>query len=184
MGKISLGRRIKSLVESFCRTLLFLQDYSLLSMEPWTATKKSKNLVWRCHQPLSGFLAKDYLPWVSRQSRRSLMIRLIMIWSWGLCTDLLAFALQLRKTSARRPSDEGTVRQVIASNGVSFLQMRSIGWHSTSGREKGGIKERSYAMIGQTLPTCSEYHRITTCQADDDILLLHISTVKVRCNAT
>jgi len=28
------------------------------------------------------------------------MIRVIMKWSWGLCTDLLAFALQLRKTSA------------------------------------------------------------------------------------
>ena len=33
----------------------------------------------------------------------------------GLCTDLLAFALQLRKTSARRQSDEGAVRPVIAS---------------------------------------------------------------------
>ena len=34
----------------------------------------------------------------ARQSRRSLMIRMIMKWSWVLCTDLLAFALQLRKT--------------------------------------------------------------------------------------
>ena len=47
-----------------------------------------------------------------------------------------------RKTSARRPSDEGAVRPVIASNGVTFLQMRSVGSHSTSGKEKEGKKER------------------------------------------
>ena len=34
---------------------------------------------------------------MSPQSRRSLMIRVIMKWSWGPCTDLLAFALQPRK---------------------------------------------------------------------------------------
>ena len=60
--------------------------------------QKNFQLVWQCHQLLSGFLAKGHLPRVSRQSRRSLMIRVIMKWSWGLCTDLLAFALQLRKT--------------------------------------------------------------------------------------
>ena len=32
-----------------------------------------------------------------------------------------------QKTSARRPSDGGPVRPVIASNGVPFLQMRSVG---------------------------------------------------------
>ena len=48
-----------------------------------------------------------------------------------------------RKTSARRPSDEGAVRPVIASNGVPFLQMRSVGSHSASGREKEGNKERA-----------------------------------------
>ena len=37
-----------------------------------------------------------------------------------------------QKTSVRRPSNEGTVRSVIASNGVPFLQMRSVGSHSTS----------------------------------------------------
>ena len=46
-----------------------------------------------------------------------------------------AFTLQLRKISARRPSDEG------ASNGVPFLQLKSIGSHSTSGREKEGKEE-------------------------------------------
>ena len=58
----------------------------------------------------------------------------------GLCTDLLVFALQLRKTSARRPSDEGAVWPVIASNGVPFLQMRSVGLRSTSGRMNIGIE--------------------------------------------
>ena len=56
------------------------------------------------------------------------MIRMIMKLSWELCTDLLAFALQPRKTSASRSSDEGAV--------LPFLQMRSVGSHSTSGREK------------------------------------------------
>ena len=63
--------------------------------------QKRFNLVWWCHQLLSGFLAKVHLPRVSRQSSRSLMIRLIMKWSWGLCTDLLAFDLQLRKTPGK-----------------------------------------------------------------------------------
>ena len=53
----------------------------------------------------------------------------------GLCTDLLAFALQPRKTT------ENLSQEVIASNGVPFLQMRSVGLHSTSGRETEGIKE-------------------------------------------
>ena len=49
--------------------------------------------------------------------------------------------LQLRKTPARIPSDEGVVRPVIASKGVPFLQMKSVGSHSTSGREKEGRRE-------------------------------------------
>ena len=57
----------------------------LLSMEPWAVAKKNFQFVWRCHQLVSGFLAKGHLPRVSRQSRRSLMIRVIMK-SWGLCT--------------------------------------------------------------------------------------------------
>ena len=44
-----------------------------------------------------------------------------------------------RKPSAKRPSDEGAVRPVIISNGVHFVQMRLVGLHSTSGREKEGI---------------------------------------------
>ena len=48
-----------------------------------------------------------------------------------------------QKTSARRQSDEGAVRPAIVSNGVPFLQMRSVGSQSTSGRVKEGIKERT-----------------------------------------
>jgi hypothetical protein len=47
-----------------------------------------------------------------------------------------------QKSSARRLSDEGAVQPVITSNGVPFLQMRSIGSHSLSGREKKGKKVR------------------------------------------
>ena len=64
-----------------------------------------------------------------------------------MCTDLLAFALQLRKPqdiSVRKTSDEGAVRPVIVSNEVPFLQMRPVGSHSTSEREKEGNKERMY----------------------------------------
>jgi hypothetical protein len=46
-----------------------------------------------------------------------------------------------QKSAARRPSDEGAVRRVIASNGIPFLQMRLVGSHSPSGREKEGNKE-------------------------------------------
>ena len=100
---------------------------------PWNHGPNSFKLVWRCHRLLSRFLFKSHLP---RQSRRSLMIRVIIKWSRGLCTDLLAFTLQLiftRKTSSMRPSDEGAVRPVIVSND---LEMRSMGIYCTSGREK------------------------------------------------
>ena len=63
---------------------------------PWShggCGQKSFKLMGRCHQLLSGFLAKGHLLRVSRQSYRSLMIRVIMKGP--------------RKTSARRSSDEG-----------------------------------------------------------------------------
>ena len=84
---------------------------------PWShrgCGQKSCKIMWRCYQLLSGFLAKGHLPRMSRQSRRSLMIRMIMKWSWGLCTDLLAFALSWgkpQKTSAETPADEGACDQ-------------------------------------------------------------------------
>jgi len=41
-------------------------------------SQKSFKLVWQCHQLLSGFLAKGYLPRVSHQSRQSLMRRVLI----------------------------------------------------------------------------------------------------------
>ena len=74
-------------VISFRWTLFSITEL-LSTMEPWAAAKKTL-LVWRCHQLLSGFLAKGHLPRVSRQSRRSLMIRVIMKWSRG-CALILS----------------------------------------------------------------------------------------------
>ena len=63
----------------------------------------------------------------------------------GLCTLLLAFTLtavgKLRNTSARIPSMKA-VRPVIATNGVLYSQMRSVGSFRTSEKEKAGQKER------------------------------------------
>ena len=55
----------------------------------------------------------------------------------GLSSDPLVFTLQLRKTSARRPSEKA-LRPVIASKGISHLQMTSVGSHAMSGMEKEG----------------------------------------------
>ena len=90
-----------------------------------------------CHQLLSGLLAKSHLP---RVSRRSLMIRVIMKRSRG-CARIWHLPYDWgkpRKTSARRQSMKA-MRPVIASNRVPFVQMRSVGSHSTPGIEKDGI---------------------------------------------
>jgi hypothetical protein len=88
--------------------------------------KKEKNLKlpWRCHQLLPGHLVKDPLP------------RVIIM---GLAIDLLALAYIRAKlqASGRRQSIK-TMRLVIASNGVPYLQVRSVGSHSVPGREKEG----------------------------------------------
>ena len=72
--------------------------FNLFSMEPWALAKKMFKLVWRCHQLLPGFLPKGHLLQVSRLSYLSANDRIIMRRYRGLCTDLLAFALRLRKT--------------------------------------------------------------------------------------
>ena len=41
-----------------------------------------------------------------------------------------------------RLSDKGAVQPVIVSNGIPYLQMRSVGSNSMPGREKEGKKER------------------------------------------
>ena len=90
---------------------LFVQPFSVLSIRICGITLQylfkrqkvieeisnmSMELVWRCQQLLSGLLANGYLLRVSRQSRQ--LIRVIMKWYRRLCTDLLAFTLQLSKT--------------------------------------------------------------------------------------
>ena len=100
---------------------------------------RPRQLVWRCHQLLSGFLAKGHLP---ECHVCQVTMRVIMRRYRELCTDLLVFTLRLRKTSARRPSMKALL-PVIASNGVSYLRMTSVRSHSTSGREKEGMKERT-----------------------------------------
>ena len=105
-------------------------------------SQKSFKLVWRCHQLLYGFLAKGYLsPSVTSVANDN--------WLWNVPGGCAQISWHLpysrgkpQKTSAMGPSDEGAVRPVIASNEVPFLQMRLVGSHSTSGREKEGIKER------------------------------------------
>ena len=99
-------------------------------MEPRVAAKKTL-LVWRYHQLLCGFLAKGHVPRVSRKSRRSLMIRVIMKWSWS-CAQIswhLPYSWgKPQKTSTRRPTMKA-LQSIIASNGVPSLQMRSVGSH-------------------------------------------------------
>ena len=74
-----------------------------------------------------------------------LMIRMIRLYR-GLCTGLLAFALpvRLRKNPGNHQLGHCLMKGLCdqSSNGVIFLQMRSVGSHSTTGREKEGIKER------------------------------------------
>ena len=94
-----------------------------------SCSQKSFKLVWRCHQLLFGFLTKGHLHRVSRQSLLSLMIGMIM--EWGLCTGLLAFTFQLRKTL-----ENLSYETIYGPNGVPSHQMRSLESHSTSGRKK------------------------------------------------
>ena len=88
----------------------------VLSQEPWTVTKRSFRLVWRCHQLLSEFLLKCHLPRVSRESRLSandkgdeIIPGAVNRFFWEV-KDLVKLPYSWdnpRKTSTRRPSDEG-----------------------------------------------------------------------------
>ena len=57
------------------------------------------------------------------------------------------------KTSARRQSDEWSVRPVIASNGVPFLQMRPVGPHR-KGEGKNGVGSLSSRLLVGNLTSC------------------------------
>ena len=54
----------------------------------------------------------------------------------------------IAEENPRKLLNEGAVRPVIASNGILFLLMTSVGSHSTSGREKEGNKERNIRRGG------------------------------------
>ena len=119
-------------------------------MEYWTADKNAVKLVWRCHQLLSGFLAKGHFLRVSRQSRLSANDKGVNKMILGTLNRSPGICLQLRKalkTSARKLWMK-TVWPVIASNGGPYFQMMSVGSHSTSGKQKEGKKERTARIHG------------------------------------
>ena len=94
--------------------------------------------MWRCHQLLSGFLVKSHLLRASHQSNRSDNDK-------G-DSEMIPRTVH-RSPGINLPADENpgkpqlgdrlmkAVRPVIASDGVSYFQMRSVGSHSRSGRE-------------------------------------------------
>ena len=107
--------------------------------------QKNVQLVWRCHHLLSGF-QRPLAPSVASVSSAANdkgddeMILGAVHRSPGIC---LTAEENSRKPQLGGRLMKGDVRPVIASNGVPFLQMSSVGSHSTSGREKEGKKERA-----------------------------------------
>ena len=100
---------------------------------------KSLMLAWQCHQLLTRFLAKGHLPRVSLRSVTNdkgdnEIIPWAVLRSHGICLTIEENPGKLQLGD----SDVGAVRPVIASNGVPYLQMSSVGLHSSSGREKEG----------------------------------------------
>ena len=97
-------------------------------------------LVWRCHQLLSGFLAKGHLLRVSRQSRQSLIIRVIMKWSRELCTDLLTFFYSWGKPQLVDRRMKGLCKQLLPQMGSLSSK---LGWLYRTARLGGRRKERT-----------------------------------------
>jgi hypothetical protein len=96
--------------------------------------KKSFTLMWRCNQLLSGFLANDHLPRVSRQLFLPINDK----------CDTGRMCLTAEENPEKSQPGERlikAVRSVIASNGAPYFQMRPLGSHSKSGREKERMKE-------------------------------------------
>ena len=88
---------------------------------------------------MSRFLAKGHLPRGLRQSRLSANDKgdnETIPEGVHRSPDITLF------TSTVRPSMKA-VRTVIASNRVPYIQMRSVGSHSTSGMEKEGKKKKT-----------------------------------------
>ena len=84
--------------------------------------------VWRCHSSCSGSYPRATCSECHVSKVGRLMIWVIMIWYKGLCISWLRYYgwENPPKTSARRSSMKG-MRPVIASNGVPYIQMSSVG---------------------------------------------------------
>ena len=112
----------------------FSQDLSI------DCSQRSLKLVWLCHQLLSRFLAKGHLPQVSHLPANDKVGNEMKP---GLCTDLLAFTLQSRKTSARSAK---------SSEMGSFTP--PVGLHSKTNRTNEG-KKKGWVGIGLGSPYSS-----------------------------
>ena len=102
--------------------------------------QKSITLVWRCQQLLPGS-QRPLDPSVASVANDKGDNEMIL----GAVHRSPAICLTAKETPRKPqlgPNAEGAVRPVIALNGVPFLQMRSVGSHSTSGKEKEGKRER------------------------------------------
>ena len=114
--------------------------------------QKIFKLVWQCHQLLSGLLSPlapsvASVTSVANDKDDNEMILGAVERSRGIC---LTAEECPRKSQLGDRLMKGAVRPVIASNGVSFLQMRSVGSHSRSGTDNEGKKER----MGLVLNVC------------------------------
>ena len=83
---------LRSFIQDECQTVKRLSTTDACCLDPWVAAKK------RYHLLQFGLLANGHLLRLSRQSCLSLMRRVVIRWYRGLCTDLLAFTLRLKKT--------------------------------------------------------------------------------------
>ena len=108
---------------------------NVLSMEPWAAAKKIFKLAWQCHQVMSRFLTKGHLARVSCQSANckgvNEMIPGPMHGSPGICLTA--------EEIPKKPQQGDSLMKGLCDQ--LSPQMRSVGSHSTSGREKEGNKE-------------------------------------------
>jgi hypothetical protein len=104
--------------------------------------KKCFKLVWRCRQLLSGFLAKGHLSPVSRHSRLSANDNDDNEVILGYVHRSPGIYLTAEEHPGK-PHLMKDVRAVIASDGVPYFHMTSVGSHRTSVREKEGEKERT-----------------------------------------
>ena len=93
--------------------------------------QKCFKIAWRFHQLLSRFLVKGHLPRLSSQLRLSANDNGDNEMMPGAVHELLAFTVWLRKTSAKRPSDEGCANS------------HRLKWSPLPPNDVGSISERA-----------------------------------------